>query len=125
MSILAYAGMSCDCPNCGLKPSFDWPSCWIHIRWSNGHGGAFTVFCEHCETSTTTTNVSGKITVGETHRIDKPLYNWKSRQWKAERLDYLEKAKERFRISYRGRPDVYERSDEEMAYLMEHLRRES
>lgn len=122
MSLIRYADMPCDCPKCGLKPSFDFPSCWIHIHWANQYGGAFTVFCEHCQYSTRMSNVSGSIIVGVFQRIEKPLYNWKSKEWKIERLDYLEGIKDKFKISYRGRPEVYEKFDEELAYLEYHIR---
>lgn len=123
MTILRYADMDCDCPKCGLKPSFDFPSCWIHIRWCNQYGGAFTVFCEHCQCSTKMSNISGTVMIGIHNRLESPLYNWKSREWKIERMAYLEGIKAKFKVSYPNRPDVYNKFDEELAYLEEHLRR--
>lgn len=122
MSILKYAGMACDCPNCGLKPSFDWPSCYMHIRWANQYGAKISIFCEHCKTQTSIKSVNEIITIESASPIDKPLYNWKSHAWKVERLVYLESIKAKFKISYPNRPDVYEKLDEEMAYLEYHIR---
>lgn len=124
MSYLRYADIPCDCPNCGLKPSFDWPTCYIHIRWKNQHGAKISIFCEHCKTQTDMQNLSGVITTEATYPIDKPLYNWKSYAWKVERLNYLEGIKEKFKVSYPNRPEVYEKFDEEMAYLEYHIRNE-
>lgn len=122
MSYLEYAGMKCDCPKCGNKPSFDFPICHIHIRWSNQHGAAIRIFCENCRHAHDMCNVSGSIIFGLSYRIEGSMYNWKSRDWKIERLAYLEGIKAKFKISYRGRPDVYEKFDEEMAILENHLR---
>jgi hypothetical protein len=122
MSLLRYADMPCDCPNCGLKPSFDFPTCWVHIRWGNQYGGCFTVFCEHCRTSTTMANVSGVITIHPSNAIHNQIVHWHSKEWKIERMNYLLGIKEKFKISYRGRPDVYEKFDEELAYLEYHIR---
>jgi hypothetical protein len=69
------------------------------------------------------TNVSGKITREESKAINNQIVHWHSREWKSERLKYLISIKEKFKISYRGCPDVYEKFDEELAYLEEHLRR--
>lgn len=122
MTLLRYADMDCNCPRCGFQPSFDFPSCCVHIRWSNQYGGAFTVFCEACGYSTGMTNVSGSIIMGVHHRIEKPLYNWKSKAWKIQRMDYLFSIKDKFKISYPNRPDVYDKFDEELAYLEKHIR---
>lgn len=122
MSYVRYAGIDCACPKCWNKPSFDFPACHIHIRWSNQYGAAITIFCENCQHSHDMCMVSGNLIVGLSRKIEKPLYNWKSREWKIERLEYLTRIRAIMVVSYKNDPSINIRYDEEIAILEKHLR---
>lgn len=118
-----YADIDCDCPKCWNAPSFEFPSCFIHVRWSNQFGAKFTIFCENCGYSVDMSNVSGEIKQSDFRLIERPLYNWKTRDWKIARREYLLGVVEKFKISYRGNPSVLLPYHWEIAIIEEHLKR--
>lgn len=122
MSLITYNDMSCHCPNCGNFSSFDFPCTETRILWSNQYGAKIRIFCENCRMYTDMKNVSGNKERYDSKPITWKIHGWWSQEQKRQRLEYLYSIKEKFKISYRGRPDVYEKFDHELAILEHHLR---
>lgn len=123
MVYIEYADIKCDCPNCWNAPSFEFPRCYIHVRWTNQFGAKFTIFCENCGIATDMQNISGVITQSAPRVIREPMIGWKDNDWKIARRDYLLDIIERFKISYPNNPKVLLPYHWEVAIIEEHLRR--
>lgn len=126
MSYVSIAGASCTCPKCGNKPSFEFPSCQSHIRWHNQYGAKFTIFCEDCKHFTDVLSLSGEITQSESKSIERPMYNWKSDEWKVERRKKLVEQKAIFAISYPvgihpSAQEIQDKLDKEIGVIDRHL----